>query len=75
MGPGYVLQLLYCEKMHNSSSAEPKEKISTDFESSEFYKYFDAGVTKFKKFLIKLATNETVRFKNVSNSLNTNILT
>jgi hypothetical protein len=63
MGPIYVLQFLYCEKLHNANSTEFKEKISTDFESLEFHKFFDAGVTKSKKISIKLATNGTACFK------------
>jgi hypothetical protein len=38
----------------NSTTAKAREKISTDLESLEFYKFFDACFTKFKKNQILL---------------------
>ncbi len=49
----------YLVKSHkianNSATTEAKEKISTDFESLEFQKYFDACLTKFENYQILLS--------------------
>jgi hypothetical protein len=45
MGTGYVLWVLFIEKNHkfanNYTTTQATEKIITDVESLEFYKYFD----------------------------------
>jgi hypothetical protein len=51
MGPSYVLLLLFIEKSQN---CEAREKISTYLESLEFYKNFDACLTKFVNYQILL---------------------
>jgi len=54
----------YLEKHHkiakNSTTTKAREKIRTDLKSSEFYKFVDACLTKFKRnkiSLLKLATD------------------
>jgi hypothetical protein len=50
IGPGYVLQLLFCEKKISSHSTTTKAaaKMSTDMKSIEFLKLFDVSFNKFK---------------------------
>jgi hypothetical protein len=38
----------------NSKTTKDREKISTDLESLEFYKFFDVCLTKFKNYQILL---------------------
>ncbi len=49
---------IYLVKIHkianNSATAEAREKISTDFESVEFYIIFDMCLTKFENYQIPL---------------------
>jgi hypothetical protein len=57
IGPRYVLQLLLVKNhkvANNSATTKAREKISTYLESVEFYKFFDACLTKFKSNLILL---------------------
>jgi hypothetical protein len=52
MGPGYILQLLFSQNhkiANNSTTTEAREEISTDLESSELEKNFDAYLNKSKK--------------------------
>jgi hypothetical protein len=37
MGPGYILQVLFCEKLQNDlTTMDPREKINTALEALEF---------------------------------------
>ena len=57
MVPRYVSQLLFSEKSQNCETLNnhySEKKITTDFESLEFYKFLGACLTKFKNNQILL---------------------
>jgi hypothetical protein len=57
MGPRYVLQLLFSKKSqncYNSAITEAREKISTDWETVEFYLFLYICLTKFENYQILL---------------------
>ncbi len=61
MGRKYVLQLLFCKKITISliTTAEAREKISTDWEYAEFKKlmYGWQNLEIIKFYLLELATD------------------